>query len=135
MSNERSHQAEVPRTLHRYGGEARKASDIGAALRAQGVQFNGSYEPPGRPDYYWLLPPRGGYIEVKGADLSFSFSEISDRQPFWLPFGPPEAEIVWPLWPQANYLWLIMGTARVGAGENGRRTWLIPWHDWMAIEL
>lgn len=135
MSNERNHQAEIPRTLHRYGGEAKKASDIGYALRAKGVKFNPNYQDVGRPDYVWLLPPRGGFLEVKGADLSFPFSLISDRQRFWLTYGPPEAEIVWPLWPRANYLWLTMGTARAGAKENGRRTWMVPWRDWMAMEL
>jgi len=140
MASERKFQSEVPRTFHRLGGDAFKTNDIGHALRgiqiAKGLPVTtGPEERSGKPDYTWLLPPRGGYIEVKGSDLSFPFSDISDKQRYWLTFGPPEAEIVWPLWPQANYLWLIMGTARAGAKENGRRTWLIPWHDWMTIEM
>jgi len=140
MASERKFQSEVPRTFHRLGGDAFKTNDIGHALRgiqiAKGLPVTVSHGPgSGKPDYTWLLPPRGGYLEVKGADSNFSFSEISDKQRYWLTYGPPEAEIVWPGWKDVNFLWLFMGTARVGASENGRRAWMIPWRDWLKFEL
>jgi hypothetical protein len=117
----------IPATFRSLGGFAQKKTDLWNAIRAMN-QARGrpdpnaaGAEPGGQPDYLWLLPPCGGFIEVKDGGDNFAFAAINTRQRDWL------SE-----WADISWLWLFMGTGR--AGSAGRAAYLIDWPAWLAGE-
>jgi hypothetical protein len=83
------------------------------------------------PDIYVKNPRGPGFpIEVKlypGDDSAFAFSRITTGQHRWLNN--------WTL--DGGHAFLVLGTrtGKAGSKTNPRRLWLVPWRDWLRVEI
>jgi len=124
---EKEHQTECYRTLATFGGLTYK-------LVQDTTVCDNCHRPihpknKGWPDYHSELPIRDSHalpikVECKGGSDRFSFSELRDDQREWLAAYKGQA-----------YLWLQMGTARVGTSSfMARKVWMIPYKDYLLAE-
>jgi hypothetical protein len=125
---------EVKRTFEHIGGRAEKKTDLGNMLRAkhklEGAPDKGGGEKGGHPDYHWMVPPMGGYVEAKAARRkdgahNFQFEQIELKQREWLNG-----------WSAISWLWLWYGEVPPTYQRDParRRAYLIHWPMWLHYE-
>lgn len=132
---------EVYRTFAHILMYAEKCLDAVPVLQRQGRGRLIHTPLQGRPDYWVQAPPVYFYVEAKDGGPNLNFGQIEQEQRDWMTSGPwvmRNGIKTWPYrhynYPMRSFLWLWFGE-RIGGVDNPRRAYLIPWYEYLDIEM